>query len=353
MTMPAPPPVPPPFDPELVAVLADVGGTVPTSVTPDMIPGLREIRNRMAPSHEELRGGGAFEVEEVSVRSRTGGRSGGPPAGVPSRRSRDDAVAADLPHARRRHDHRRTASPGRADVLDWAVELGAVVVSVEYRLAPEHPTRPGRGLLCRARWWPRTPPSSASTPTGSSSPGRARAAASPPGSPCWPATGAARRSLGQLLMCPMLDDRNDHPVEHPVARPSASGTSATTTPAGTRCSATDAAARTSPSTPPRRGRRPVRTAARLHRRRIGRDLPRRGRRLRHPALAGRRPGRAARVARRVPRIRPRRPAGEDLPGRQGGPGALAAQAVGELTSSLGLDLPTVLDEGRRLPRRPN
>ncbi len=55
--------------------------------------------------------------------------------------------------------------------------------------------------------------------------------------------------------------------------------------------------------------RPVRAAAGLHRRRLGRDLPRRGRGLRHGHLAVGRSGRTPRVAGRVPRLRRDGPAG--------------------------------------------
>ena len=53
---------------------------------------------------------------------------------------------------------------------------------------------------------------------------------------------------GQLLMCPMLDDRNDTPSAHQMAG-LACGTGRPTRPAGPRCSATPAAAPTSRPTP--------------------------------------------------------------------------------------------------------
>ncbi|CAM5301655.1 hypothetical protein SMICM304S_05897 [Streptomyces microflavus] len=68
--------------------------------------------------------------------------------------------------------------------LEWLDEFGAVVVSVEYRLAPEATGttlvddcyRDGSGS-------PHTPRSWASPPPGSSSPEPVRAAVSPPVSP--------------------------------------------------------------------------------------------------------------------------------------------------------------------------
>lgn len=45
MTMP-----PPPFDPELAAVLAELGDQAPTTATPDDIPAARERLNGEVPS---------------------------------------------------------------------------------------------------------------------------------------------------------------------------------------------------------------------------------------------------------------------------------------------------------------
>lgn len=74
-------------------------------------------------------------------------------------------------------------------------ELQAVVVSVEYRLAPSTPTRPVRRTAtpgCSGRR--PTPRSSASTSTGSRSTAGARAAGSRWPPRCWRGTGRARRS---------------------------------------------------------------------------------------------------------------------------------------------------------------
>lgn len=79
--------------------------------------------------------------------------------------------------------------------LEWLDECGAVVVSVDYRLAPEATgTTPVDDCYQDCSGSPNTPPNSASTRPGSSSPGPARAVASPPASPCWPAISVLRRS---------------------------------------------------------------------------------------------------------------------------------------------------------------
>lgn len=85
---------------------------------------------------------------------------------------------------------------GQIDIpLEWLERFGVVVVTVEYRLAPEA-TGTAAVEDCHRGWpgWPRTPGNWASTPAASSSPGSARAGVSPPGCACWPATGARPRS---------------------------------------------------------------------------------------------------------------------------------------------------------------
>src|SRR6185437_7285751 len=82
--------------------------------------------------------------------------------------------------------------------------------------------------------------------------------------------------------------------------------------------------------------RPVRPAARVHRRGHGGDLQGRGRRLRDPHLAGRRRGRTARVAGRLPQLPGRGPHGGTVPRGHRRPARLAAP-------------PTVLAALRRTP----
>src|SRR4051794_11845220 len=65
------PPVP--FDPECAEAMGTIAELIPPSVTPEMIPILRQPNPaRPAPTNEDLQRGGAFTVEERSVRGPDG-----------------------------------------------------------------------------------------------------------------------------------------------------------------------------------------------------------------------------------------------------------------------------------------
>jgi acetyl esterase/lipase len=207
--MSTPPPVP--FDPELAAALSVIGDQLPTSITPEMIPLMRQAtvgsEALAPPTDEELSRGGRFTVTE---RAAPGG-PGDPdisllictPAGV------------DGPRPAIYHTHgggmiigdNRT---GIADMLDYAEPHGAVVVSVEYRLAPETP-HPGliddvyAGLVWTAK----------NAAELGIDPDRIVIAGASAGGGLTAALALMARDKGgpavlaQMLLCPMLDDRND------------------------------------------------------------------------------------------------------------------------------------------------
>jgi acetyl esterase/lipase len=127
----------PPFDPELAAVLAAMPPEMFGSFTIDDIAPRREIiRATLNVPDETLRRGGAIELEDRQVPG---------PAGAPDIALtilRPTSGTGPWPAVYNIHGggmiigDRRTGLDG---LLDWVVELGVVVVSVEYRLAPEHP----------------------------------------------------------------------------------------------------------------------------------------------------------------------------------------------------------------------
>lgn len=94
-------------------------------------------------------------------------------------------------------------------VLPWVTQAGATVVSVEYRLAPEHPFPAGLDDACAALWWL----SSASADLEWNL-GRLVLAGASGGAALAAAAAIRVRDDGGpelsnlMLLCPMLDDRN-------------------------------------------------------------------------------------------------------------------------------------------------
>ncbi|GAB3008705.1 alpha/beta hydrolase [Streptomyces pseudoechinosporeus] len=210
MTMP-----PPPFDPELAAALVELGDQAPTTATPDDIPAARERINDLLAlmTDDELSRGGLFEVQERSVP----GPPGAPDVSLLICRPTD---APDLrPIVYFTHPGGMVVGTNRLGLpLDWAEELGLVVVSVEYRFAPEHPyPAPVEDCYAGLLWTAEHAKEIGGDPDriilagGSAGGGLAAALA------LLARDRQGPRAIGQLLMCPMLDDRNDTPSAHQMA----------------------------------------------------------------------------------------------------------------------------------------
>ncbi len=213
MTTPAPVGPPPPYDPECGAVLAGLPEFPP--LTAEAIPFLRAAEFIPRPTNEQLARGGTFTVEEWTVPG---------PAGAPDVAlliSRPGAAVDPVPTLYFAHGGGMVAGTNRdglAEVLDLAEQLTAAVVSVEYRLAPETP-HPGPVEDCYAGlvWMAKHAAELGLDPDrlvlvgGSAGGGIAAALALLARDRGGPAL------AGQLLMCPMLDDRNDTPSAHQMA----------------------------------------------------------------------------------------------------------------------------------------
>ncbi|MFF3446152.1 alpha/beta hydrolase [Streptomyces sp. NPDC002667] len=208
--------VPPPFDPELDAALAAVGPSVPSGPTLADIAALRAVQRAAEPAYD-LTDGGAFTTTDLTVP----GPAGAPDVSLLVITPVAPAEQGPRPVIYHAHGGGMVLGTNRAGVevvLEWARELDAVVVSVEYRLAPEHPYPAGvedvyAGLLWTARH---------AAELGGD-PGRIVVAGASAGGGLTAAlTLLARdrggpRPLGQVLMYPMLDDRNDTPSAHQMA----------------------------------------------------------------------------------------------------------------------------------------
>jgi acetyl esterase/lipase len=198
---------PPPYDLECGGVLAALPPFPP--LTAEAIPFLRAVEFIPRPTNSDLARGGAFTVVERMVP----GPGGAPdvqlliclPAGAPTA----------VPALYCIHGGGMISGTNRdslAALLDLAEGVGAAVVSVEYRLAPETP-HPGPVEDCYAGllWTVENAGELGIDEErivlvgGSAGGGLAAALALLSRDRSGPAL------AGQLLMCPMLDDRNDSP----------------------------------------------------------------------------------------------------------------------------------------------
>ncbi|MET9774365.1 alpha/beta hydrolase [Streptomyces sp. NPDC006367] len=201
--------VPPPvaFDPELAPVLASLGEQAP--LTPEFIPQFRAAVAAGALGDEALACGGELVREERTV----AGPAGAPditllicrPAGTPK--------DARLPVLYHMHGGGMVAGSRRhlvSDVLDWTRTLRAVTVSVEYRLAPEHPhPAPLEDCYAGLLWTAEHAAEIGADPDRIVVVGASAGGGLAAGLTLLARDRGGPAPAAQVLLSPMLDDRND------------------------------------------------------------------------------------------------------------------------------------------------
>jgi acetyl esterase/lipase len=197
---------PPPFDPELAIARDRILSVVSTTLDPAMLPLIRQDQDAQAPSLDALRRKGTFTVEQ-----RFAPRSDGMEIELLIARPVNSAQA--LPAIYYVHGGGMIMGNNRIGVdepLEWAARLGFVVVSVEYRLAPEHPYPAGIDDVYAGFEWLAKNAEDIGVDSD-----RIIAVGSSSGAGLVAALGLLARDrkgpplAGQMLLAPMLDDRND------------------------------------------------------------------------------------------------------------------------------------------------
>ncbi|WP_239451832.1 alpha/beta hydrolase [Frondihabitans sp. PAMC 28766] len=122
----------PPFDPELGAVLAAIGDAMPSTLTPEMIPAMRG--GIPIPEVSDLLQGRAIEHDERSIPV-----EGGEVTLSIFRKADHVTGGPGIFHTHGGGMIIGDRFTGADEYLDWVEHFDAVVVSVEYRLAPEFP----------------------------------------------------------------------------------------------------------------------------------------------------------------------------------------------------------------------
>lgn len=197
----APTPARPPYDSELAAVLDATD--LPDVVTPEMIPMLRIAM--ASPPIETLLGTRAIDHRLVRVLSEHGDLV----VSVLRPKDQVDPLPAIL------YLHAGGMIIGDRftfieSALDWVEELGVVVVTVEYRLAPEHPDpAPIEDAYDGLRWLIENHEDLRIDPSRVVVAGMSAGAGLAAGVALLARDRQGPPLLAQLLTAPMLDDRND------------------------------------------------------------------------------------------------------------------------------------------------
>lgn len=194
----------PPFDPELLPALERSYQQAPVTLTPDNLMQCRQAELAGTPSLEFLARTGADLTERVVP-----GPAGAPDISLLTIRPPGRRLLPGLFHIHGGGMVMGNNRTGLETMMGWVTDPGLVIVSVEYRLAPEHPFPAGvedcySGLVWTAEHAGELGIDARRLIVGGGSAGGGLAAA------C--ALMARDRGgpalAGQMLIYPMLDDRN-------------------------------------------------------------------------------------------------------------------------------------------------
>jgi acetyl esterase/lipase len=196
---------PPPLDPELAEPLRAILERLPSPLTPELIADRRERTVAGSLTDDEIRRGGAFDVEERLT-----------PGGIPLLICRPTAAPGPHPVIYNTHGGGMVAGNVRttelASELSRAEVLQFAVVAVEYRLAPEHPDpTPVEDCYAGLTWLAENAVDLGLDPDRIIISGNSAGGGLAAGVSLLARDRGGPRLLGQMLQCPMLDDRCETP----------------------------------------------------------------------------------------------------------------------------------------------
>ncbi|MEU1785832.1 alpha/beta hydrolase [Streptomyces sparsogenes] len=197
------------FDPELAAVLEAMGQQPP--LTPQDIAQVRAAVGAGALSDEALGCGGELVWQERTV----AGPAGGGDITVLICRPAEAPADSRLPVLYYMHGGGMIAGSRRhlvSDVLEWTRSLRMVTVSVEYRLAPENPhPAPLEDCYAGLVWTARHAAEFGADPDRIVTVGASAGGGLAAGLALLARDRGGPALTAQILLSPMLDDRNDTP----------------------------------------------------------------------------------------------------------------------------------------------
>lgn len=199
----------PPFDAECEAVLPQLAAVLPPTISADMIPTLRETSAALFPSVESSIGDRPVEVEHRTIPGPDGSpdleisilRRGGAPSAAPG---------VYYTHGGGMFMGNRFL--GAEQLASWVDELGVVVVTVEYRLAPEHPDpAPVEDCYAGLAWTAANAAELGIDPALLVIAGESAGGGLAAGTTLLARDRGGPALAGQMLIYPMLDDRDETP----------------------------------------------------------------------------------------------------------------------------------------------
>ena len=206
----------PPIDAELAAALTALGPGASDPLLAADIAAWRETRKALRLTDDDLRRGGAIEFTELTVP----GPDGAPDISLLV--CKPSGLATSAPGVFHIHGGGMVVGDNRTGMLamlPWIQEAGVVVVSVEYRLAPEHPYPAGVEDCYAGLTW-----TAARAAELGIDPDRLLIAGASAGGGLSAAVALMARDrggpalIGQMLGCAMLDDRNQTPSSYELDR---------------------------------------------------------------------------------------------------------------------------------------